>query len=260
MATIAGCTILTTTDAEGKTWVPVRQVCEALGKKDPGSYSRKLREKGFEIKLFRVARANGGGGWEQACIREDALPRWLPMLRGPGQDSQVYFVEAPSVGLVKIGMAQDLDKRLRDLTMMSPVPLRLLKAIPGGLKHEAAVHRLFEEHRSHGGWFHLPPIASEIASLEPFEIPEDQASSGTLPRPSACGRRGYRGRIEAALASATCQKILQAIAQEPLCISQIARSVGLTHPAVLAHIRKLEEFQLVRVTEHGQKRLVSKCG
>jgi hypothetical protein len=68
----------------------------------------------------------------------------------------VYFVEGG--GLVKIGIAQFPEIRLRALQVGSPVPLRLLKVIPIGRKWDAyrkeeALHEQFAAHRVHGEWF-----------------------------------------------------------------------------------------------------------
>lgn len=70
----------------------------------------------------------------------------------------VYFVEAPN-GLVKIGRASSVPKRLRELRAMSPVQLYLLHAIPcpdgAALKMERHLHEHFAEKRHHGEWFKL---------------------------------------------------------------------------------------------------------
>ena len=244
--------MLTVEDEDGQVWVPIRQVCEALGKKDPGAYPRKLRAQGFEVRLFRVPRANGCGGWDQACIKEGDLARWLPTLRGPGQDCQVYFLEAPSVGLVKIGVAQDLKKRLKDLSLSSPVSLRLLKSISGGPKHEAALHLMFDEHRSHGEWFHLAPIAHHIEALETFEVPEEQDYLGILPRAACLERR----KVETILKSESCQRLLRAVQAKPMGISELADFLGLSQPTVSAQIQRLETLRFVQIVQQGRKKVI----
>jgi DNA-binding transcriptional ArsR family regulator len=258
MVNIAGCMILTVTDETGRTWIPVKQACEALGKQDPGAYPRKMRARGFEIRVLQVPRVDGKG-WKQACVKEEDLPKWFLTLRASGKESQVYFIEAPSVGLVKIGVAQDLKKRLKDLAMQSPVSLRLIKALPGGLKQEATLHRMFEKHRSHGEWFHLAPIASEIEALvdlDVLKVLSEPTYSGPLPRPAYCGRNGHRMSVEAILASETYQNLLRAVSKGPLGITQLADALGVTPPSVSVYVRRLEMLYLIQVSYKGQTKLV----
>lgn len=82
----------------------------------------------------------------------DENGRWI------GERDCVYFAEAG--GRVKIGWtAKDPQQRLRDLTIGSPFPLRLLAALevePGrGRTVEAAFHELFADEHVHGEWFKL---------------------------------------------------------------------------------------------------------
>jgi hypothetical protein len=72
--------------------------------------------------------------------------------RQHGRD-RVYFLLAPSVGLVKIGTTWRLADRVADLRLMSPVPLELVGHIAGDVETEAAYHLLFTAERSHGEWF-----------------------------------------------------------------------------------------------------------
>lgn len=65
----------------------------------------------------------------------------------------LYFVEAPSVSLIKIGVTDDLDRRFRDLRMTSPVDLVLSLGIAGTGRQEHALHRAFARDRHHGEWF-----------------------------------------------------------------------------------------------------------
>lgn len=67
----------------------------------------------------------------------------------------VYFIEAANVAMVKIGIAKNVEKRLVDLQTASPVKLRIIATLPGGMKLEKELHRQFGHLRSHGEWFHL---------------------------------------------------------------------------------------------------------
>lgn len=66
---------------------------------------------------------------------------------------KIYFVEAPSVGLIKIGYATDILQRMQGLATFSPVELRLLGTLSGGPSKEQELHAALDEHRSHGEWF-----------------------------------------------------------------------------------------------------------
>lgn len=68
----------------------------------------------------------------------------------------VYLVGAPN-GLVKIGIAKDLETRMRALQLGSPVPVTLLlaKIIKNGKDLETDLHSQFAAYRAHGEWFEL---------------------------------------------------------------------------------------------------------
>jgi len=51
------------------------------------------------------------------------------------------------------------------LSTQSPVPLRVLKTIPGYSDEEKALHKRFKEHRRHGEWFELGSIRKAIEGL-----------------------------------------------------------------------------------------------
>lgn len=71
--------------------------------------------------------------------------------------SAVYFVEAPILALIKIGVTTQLNTRLQQLASMSPVPLVFLGASVGELEYERKIHKHFDHVRSHGEWFHDTP-------------------------------------------------------------------------------------------------------
>ena len=72
-----------------------------------------------------------------------------------GDGQKVYFIEAVGLDLVKIGFARDVAQRLTDLQCGSPVALRLLGTIPGGLGMELFFHKDLAEYRVRGEWFAL---------------------------------------------------------------------------------------------------------
>jgi hypothetical protein len=73
-----------------------------------------------------------------------------------------YFVEAPTSNLVKIGYTNEIDRRIRGLATMSPVPVQLLAAFRGNV--EAMFHAFFAAHRTHGEWFYAEPVRAWLRS------------------------------------------------------------------------------------------------
>jgi len=65
--------------------------------------------------------------------------------------SVVYFIKAGNV--VKIGIAANADKRLRELQTANPHRLELLGTITGGRSKEMELHERFHHLRLSGEWF-----------------------------------------------------------------------------------------------------------
>lgn len=80
--------------------------------------------------------------------------------------SQVYFLHAPSVNLLKIGYSGDPERRFEQVRLISPVPLRVIGVIDGGAEMERQLHERFAHLRSHGEWFHATAELMNFASLE----------------------------------------------------------------------------------------------
>lgn len=68
----------------------------------------------------------------------------------------VYFVQAVTLGLVKIGVADDAAKRLRHVALASPDRLRVLGFTICWRRgrSEAEFHAMFAAERRHGEWFY----------------------------------------------------------------------------------------------------------
>ena len=76
----------------------------------------------------------------------------------------IYFIRAGKQGLVKIGLAQEPEKRLRELQSGSPVRLSIIRVIQGGHETESWLHRHFAALRQHGEWF---TFNDEMLSVDP---------------------------------------------------------------------------------------------
>ncbi len=68
---------------------------------------------------------------------------------------RVYFIQAATLGLIKIGFATDVRGRLSTLQTSSPDRLTLIGAIydKDALAIEAELHSRFRGDRAHGEWF-----------------------------------------------------------------------------------------------------------
>lgn len=102
-----------------------------------------------------------------------------------------YIVE--SFGMIKIGSALRIDKRLRTLRMSSAAPMTLL-AVSNGRDLERLLHRVCAASRDHGEWFHL----KEWDFIRPLFEQQRCASCVVLSRaPSTQEARDIIGRLVA---------------------------------------------------------------
>lgn len=69
----------------------------------------------------------------------------------------VYFIQGVDGGPIKIGTSTDVESRLRTLQCASPVKLRVVGVVSGGVGLESQLHRRLALHRLHGEWFAAAP-------------------------------------------------------------------------------------------------------
>lgn len=102
-------------------------------------------------------------GWSTPASSRVGAPHAQPLpLISHGQC--VYFIQAVSGGPIKIGTSSDVEQRLSTLQCASPVKLRIIGLISGGIHHEAALHRRLAVHRLHGEWFaDAPEVLAAVA-------------------------------------------------------------------------------------------------
>jgi len=99
------------------------------------------------------------------CFREIGIAIWEDIC-GPSDGDRVYFVQASSDGLIKIGHSTSVASRLAVLQASSPVKLRLLLDVPGGAPLEMFLHEAFAVWRQHGEWFSpCPALLTLIAQF-----------------------------------------------------------------------------------------------
>lgn len=93
----------------------------------------------------------------------------------PSRQEYVYFVQAATLGLIKIGSAWSPMDRLYTLQTGSPDTLRLLAVIrcSGAARgDEKAIHQKFAEYRSHGEWFRPAPELLAYIEAEAVDYEE----------------------------------------------------------------------------------------
>ncbi|MFC8182459.1 GIY-YIG nuclease family protein [Rhodococcus sp. NPDC057297] len=84
--------------------------------------------------------------------------------------SDVYFLFAPRANAIKIGVASDPRKRIRNL--QTPEPCRLVGVMPGvGVEGEQALHGDFKSIRVHGEWFKATPELRSYVESHASEFP-----------------------------------------------------------------------------------------
>lgn len=85
----------------------------------------------------------------------------------------IYFIRAGEDGPIKIGTAENVPDRMKELQCGNHLELTLLRTLDGGRPTEHALHRRYEHLRSRGEWFAFTPdmLVVEIADLgaEPIE-------------------------------------------------------------------------------------------
>lgn len=96
--------------------------------------------------------------------------------------SHCVYLVASGLGLAKIGVAPDPQKRLRELQVGSPVKLELALAAPYAKREDARavadeLARRFAARRAHGHWYRVTPaeVGRALASRASREAPAEAA-------------------------------------------------------------------------------------
>ena len=78
----------------------------------------------------------------------------------------VYFIEAVGLHRIKIGVSDNPEKRIKQLSTGSPVELKLIATIAGDSSLEKELHDRFKHLKQDKEWFHLTKELNEyIMSL-----------------------------------------------------------------------------------------------
>jgi hypothetical protein len=98
----------------------------------------------------------------------------------------VYVIEA-RLGVIKIGIGADPDRRLATVRTHSPSPVRLLAVLPGTHADERELHELFSTYRSHNEWFRVEgPVCKFVEMVRGFGL------DGIEPWDAVCSERSER--------------------------------------------------------------------
>ena len=66
---------------------------------------------------------------------------------------RLYFIQVGDHGPIKIGTANDVHSRLKNLQCASPCELRVVREMDGGKRLEGAAHKRFAAQHIRGEWF-----------------------------------------------------------------------------------------------------------
>lgn len=80
----------------------------------------------------------------------------------PPLEKKTYAIEQVGTGYMKIGRAANIEQRLYDLQVASPVPLRLIAFSLNDIEGE--LHAKLAQHKANGEWFHLNDEAHSIVA------------------------------------------------------------------------------------------------
>ncbi len=102
-------------------------------------------------------------GREKIRLQEIIADASAAIKRVPESGKRVYFIA--SGDKVKIGITDNIRKRLTALQTSSPTPLRLLASVIGDRATECALHRAFAGYRASGEWFHYEGPVRQLVEM-----------------------------------------------------------------------------------------------
>jgi hypothetical protein len=101
----------------------------------------------------------------------------------------IYFIEAPDFGLVKVGKADRVGRRFREIrnAQVPGVRLVMIRVVEGDIDEEAELHRRWREWNVAGEWFAIEEIRSEIESITAVTLPEGYQRRACVEVVGKCG-------------------------------------------------------------------------
>lgn len=173
----------------------------------------------------------------------------------------IYLIGCDANTLVKIGRSNDVQARFTALQTMSPVKLTLLWQTLGGAELETALHRRFEDRRSHGEWFDFPDGDAVARITE--ALPKIAAEMQRMQRRqvSRMVERAKVARAAAELAAAkpdTRERARDILLEDPdINAAELARRLG-KNPS--GYIRQLRSDVLAGLRDAGELPSVRSIG
>ncbi len=83
----------------------------------------------------------------------------------PAVSTHVYFALDPDACQIKIGISENVPRRIADLSTDRGRPLDLLGTLQGGYNLERAMHGRFRPYRVEGREWYSSEIVAEVAAL-----------------------------------------------------------------------------------------------
>lgn len=116
----------------------------------------------------------------------------------------IYFLQQKDeVGLIKIGRSSNIPRRLSELSVANPKPLKLLHSFEcvseKAAKHvENTLHKTFSWSKTRGEWFtpssQLRELIAALASGMPYSVAQDLAWKASKKKRYKTERFGRQGR------------------------------------------------------------------
>lgn len=143
-------------------------VARGLRYRDIGRRLGGISEKTVSTHVQAICAAAGRG---RSIGARQFVTQWYNEARlGAVEDPDgpsIYFIQAEN-GLIKIGVSENVTRRLESLQAMSPLELELIGTCPGDYRAEGRLHERFREYATKGEWFE--PCDELLATIEELTV------------------------------------------------------------------------------------------
>lgn len=162
----------------------------------------------------------------------------------------VYLIRADSTPFVKIGLAINTEKRLKELQVGSPHSLSVARTIDGGRKMEAVFHRRFHPLHIRGEWFNFHedmktwvPADTDFHGIEAWHRPGENRRSLSASEMILLYQEGLTLNEIGGRAGITRERVRQVIGQETITVERVkrAKEIKIRNASRLAAKRELRK-------------------
>ena len=99
------------------------------------------------------------------------------------KNNRVYFIQVePPHGPIKIGVTNNVKKRLSSLQAANPYKLKVLYSCEGSYPHEKVLHKFFKKYKKRGEWFH--PAEQILGAIKDKKIWDEKHAEDNQARVS----------------------------------------------------------------------------